>query len=402
MDICTLKSVLAATPSTHTIMLKGPHGIGKTEVIRWLAKNIWHQDCVEFQASQISDVGDLIGLPRINSETGETEFVPPYWYKKDENGNPLPVTLFLDEINRGTTLVTNAMMQLGLDHRILNFKLAPGSHVICAINPGDDGNYDVEEFDPAKMDRFVVYNFTPTVQEWLDWAIESGVNSVVTGYISQYSSDLDPYSNAAAAKTASKSFDGILPSRRTWTHFAAFLDMASEKGLFDGNKGLGILQESCAGYVGQAIAAKFKTYYAQHGTGMDAKALMESKDFEKDFTKKVKGLCKKSKIEAVQLGQSICTYLHEQESRMGTPEKPSDLCHKYADNFFYFLSALDKEIQVEVYTNAVATARGKNHKWTRLVGKGCTLKLKDEKTGEELNALNALYNSIVRIQNEFK
>ena len=154
MDIQTLKMVLAATPNTHTVMLKGPHGIGKTEVIRWLAKNVWHQECVEFQASQISDVGDLIGLPRINSETGETEFVPPYWYKKDEHGNPLPVTLFLDEINRGTTLVTNAMMQLGLDHKILNFKLAPGSHVICAINPGDDGNYDVEEFDDAENDRY--------------------------------------------------------------------------------------------------------------------------------------------------------------------------------------------------------------------------------------------------------
>ena len=191
MDIQTLKMVLAATPNSHTVMLKGPHGIGKTEVIRWLAKNVWHQDCIEFQASQISDVGDLIGLPRINSETGETEFVPPYWYKKDEHGNPLPVTLFLDEINRGTTLVTNAMMQLGLDHKILNFKLAPGSHVICAINPGDDGNYDVEEFDPAKMDRFVVYNFTPETQEWIDWAIDVGINSLVTGYISQFGSDLD-------------------------------------------------------------------------------------------------------------------------------------------------------------------------------------------------------------------
>ena len=74
MDIQTLKMVLAATPNSHTVMLKGPHGIGKTEVIRWLAKNVWHQDCIEFQASQISDVGDLIGLPRINAETGETEF----------------------------------------------------------------------------------------------------------------------------------------------------------------------------------------------------------------------------------------------------------------------------------------------------------------------------------------
>lgn len=371
MNIKTLKTVLAVTPADQTVMLKGPHGIGKTEVVRWLAKEIWHQKCVEFQASQISDVGDLIGLPRINPETGHTEFVPPFWYVKDEKGNPKPVTLFLDEINRGTTLITNAMMQLGLDHRIMQFQLAPGSHVICAINPGDDGNYDVEEFDPAKMDRFVVYNFTPEVQEWIDWAIDNGINSLVTGYISQYSSDLDPYSNGSVAKTAGKTFDGILPSRRTWVRWAKFLDAGLEAGLFEGANGLGILQEACAGYVGQVIAAKFKTYFTQHGTGLDAKALMEAMDFKKDFTKKITALCKKSKVEAVQLGNSVATYLHENEGKMMTGAKPNDLGVKYATNFCEFLKALNPETRVEVYTNSVETARAKGHKWVRSVGLGC-------------------------------
>ena len=317
-------------------------------------------------------MGDLIGLPRINPETGHTEFVPPYWYVKDEKGNPKPVTLFLDEINRGTTLITNAMMQLGLDHRIMQFQLAPGSHVICAINPGDDGNYDVEEFDPAKLDRFVVYNFTPETQEWIDWAIDVGINSLVTGYISQFGSDLDPYSNAAASKTASKgSFDGILPSRRSWVRWSKFLDAGIEANLFEGANGLGILQESCAGYVGQAIAAKFKTYFTQHGTGLDAKALMEAKDFKKDFTKKIAALCKKSKIEAVQLGNSVCTYLHENEGKIMTNGKPNDKGVAMARNYYEFLSALNPETRVEVYTNSVETARTKGHKWVRAVGQAC-------------------------------
>lgn len=372
MNIKTLKTVLAVTPAEQTIMLKGPHGIGKTEVIRQLAKDVWHQDCIEFQASQISDVGDLIGLPRINPETGHTEFVPPYWYVKDEKGNPKPVTLFLDEINRGTTLITNAMMQLGLDHRIMQFQLAPGSHVICAINPGDDGNYDVEEFDPAKLDRFVVYNFTPETQEWIDWAIDVGINSLVTGYISQFGSDLDPYSNAAASKTASKgSFDGILPSRRSWVRWSKFLDAGIEANLFEGANGLGILQESCAGYVGQTIAAKFKTYFTQHGTGLDAKALMEAKNFKKDFTKKIAALCKKSKIEAVQLGNSVCTYLHENEGKIMTNGKPNDKGVAMARNYYEFLYALNPETRVEVYTNSVETARTNGHKWVRAVGQAC-------------------------------
>ena len=371
MNIETLKKVMAATPNTHTLMLKGSHGLGKTEVVREVAKEIWHQECIEFQASQISDVGDLIGLPRINPETKHTEFVPPYWYKTDIKGDPLPVTLFFDEMNRGTTLVTNAMMQLALDHRILNFKLAPGSHIVCAINPGDDGNYDVEEFDAAKLDRFVIYPFTPTAQEWIDWAIEHHVNSLVTGYISQYSSDLDPYSNSSNAKTAGNSFDGILPSRRSWTHFAQFLDSGIEAGLFEGSNGLGLLQEVCAGYVGHAIAAKFKTYFAQHGTGLDAKAIMTAKDFKKDYEKKIKALCKKSKIEAVQLGTSVCTFLHENEDNIATGTKANKQGELMAQNFYDFLMALSPEIRVEVYTNGIETARKKDHKWVRIMGGAC-------------------------------
>ena len=86
---------------------------------------------------------------------------------------------------------------------------------------------------------------------------------------------------------------------------------------------------------------------------------------------------------------------------MGTPESPTERGKKYATNFYYFLSHLAKEIQVEVYTNAVETAREKKQKWTKLVGKSCPIRVKDE-NGIEVNALNALYTSIVRIQNEFK
>ena len=143
----------------------------------------------------------------------------------------------------------------------------------------------------------------------------------------------------------------------------------------------------------------FKTYFAQHGTGMDAKALMEANDFEKEFGSKVEKLCKKSKIEAVQLGQSVCTYLHEQESKMGTAEKPSELAVKYATNWYYFLTHLAKEIQVEIYTNAVETAHDKKYKWTKLMGKACPITV--DNNGTKANALFALYTSIVRIQNEF-
>lgn len=368
MNIKTLKTLLAITPNTHTVMLKGQHGIGKTEVVRWCAEHVWKQECIEFQASQISDVGDLIGLQRINVETGHTEWVPPYWYKADK-----PVTLFLDELNRGTTLVTNAMMQLANDHRLLNFKLPEGSHIIVAINPGDDGNYDVEEFDAAKLDRFVVYNFKPEVQEWIDYALENGVHSLIVSYIGKHSGDLDAYTNAEASKVKSSgSFDGILPSRRSWMKFNAAFKAGLDANIFEGTAGLGLLQEMCAGYVGTVVASKFITHYKQYGTGIDASTIMESKNFEKEFASKIKKMCKTSKAEIIQLGQSVAVYLQEHQAEMvDEKEKVNERGQFLAKNFFNFLSALEPEPRVEIYTQCVTTARKKNIPWVKYCSKGC-------------------------------
>ena len=44
MNIETLKKVMAATPNTHTIMLKGSHGLGKTEVVREHTCRVWYHE----------------------------------------------------------------------------------------------------------------------------------------------------------------------------------------------------------------------------------------------------------------------------------------------------------------------------------------------------------------------
>lgn len=68
------------------------------------------------------------------------------------------VAIFVDEYNRSPKKVRNAVMEL-IQFKSINGKRFPSLRTVwTAINPADDeqNNYDVEELDPAQMDRFVV------------------------------------------------------------------------------------------------------------------------------------------------------------------------------------------------------------------------------------------------------
>ena len=69
-----LKNLLESTPPTHNIMLSGKHGIGKSKIITdfFEAKG---QKVVTLFLGQMSDPGDLIGLPNKDEATGKTVFI---------------------------------------------------------------------------------------------------------------------------------------------------------------------------------------------------------------------------------------------------------------------------------------------------------------------------------------
>ena len=74
-----LLEILEETPANQNIMLMGKHGIGKSQI---LEKFYTAKGCkvVSLFLGQMSDPGDLIGIPHKNEETGHTEFMPPYWF----------------------------------------------------------------------------------------------------------------------------------------------------------------------------------------------------------------------------------------------------------------------------------------------------------------------------------
>ena len=171
-----LLEILEGTPASQNILLVGRHGIGKSEILteHYTKKGL---RVVALFLGQMSDPGDLIGLPARDDVTGHTRFMPPYWWPLEGK----PVALFLDELNRARPEILQSVHDLALNRTLAGRRLPEGSVVISAINAGEE--YQVTDLDPALASRFNVYEFTPEVDEWIAWARKHGVDRRVIAFI---------------------------------------------------------------------------------------------------------------------------------------------------------------------------------------------------------------------------
>ena len=213
-----LLSLLDITPADQNLMLVGNHGIGKSEILTeyFSGKGM---KVVPLFLGQMSDPGDLIGIPNRNDTTGKTEFMPPYWFPLDGK----PVVLFLDELNRARPEVLQTIMDLALNRTLAGRKLPDGSRIISAVNAGDQ--YQLTDLDPALVSRFNVVTFRPTTQEWLLWADKVGVDARVRDFIRENPIWLDK--NPDAKEGVDTGLDKT-PDRRAWKRVSDILKTAGD------------------------------------------------------------------------------------------------------------------------------------------------------------------------------
>ncbi len=192
------------------ILIRGRHGIGKSEVVYQVAKNLG-LPVVERRASQMTE-GDLIGLPdnrdvQVNGIKATT-FNPPDWFV---TACTEPVVLFLDEVDRATPEVRQGIFELTDSRKINGHRLHPDTIIIAAVNGGEHGSqYQVGEMDPAELDRWTVFDLNPTVEDWLAWG-KDNVDQMVWDFINQnrnhlwHTDDFEP--------------NKVYPTPRSWKRF---------------------------------------------------------------------------------------------------------------------------------------------------------------------------------------
>jgi hypothetical protein len=255
-----LLKVLDFTPPEQNIMLVGKHGIGKSRIIAdYFAAR--QRKVVTLFLGQMSDPGDIIGLPAIDrgtTQTGllpetQTLFHPPWWFPVDGK----PIVLFLDELNRARPEILQCVMDLTLNKTIAGRTLPAGTQIISAVNEGEE--YQLTDLDPALVSRFNIYTFNPSVSEWLLWASARKIDGRIIGFIEKNNDCLD---GAIAG-------DGSLeksPDRRAWERVSQLI-----AGVDNIDR---IAEKAIAGIVGNAAALKF-SHFTREAKGVNPLLVLE-------------------------------------------------------------------------------------------------------------------------------
>ncbi len=243
IDSTQLKFILENTPAAQNIMLVGRHGIGKSRILEdfFAARG---EKVVTLFLGQMSDPGDLIGLPHLDEVTGRTEFMLPYWFPTDGK----PVVLFLDELNRARPEVLQTVMDLTLNRKLAGKSLPVGSRIISAVNGGSE--YQLTDLDPALVSRFNIYEFAPSVEDWIIWARDAGLDTRIISFIEENPELLDG-DESTGGENLERS-----PDRRSWERLSKVIEKFSET--------REEVQAMASGIIGYRAAAEFFRFVNNH------------------------------------------------------------------------------------------------------------------------------------------
>ncbi|MFA6939571.1 MAG: ATP-binding protein [Clostridiaceae bacterium] len=197
----TLKSVDLVLSAGEVPLIVGESGIGKTDLAREIAEEKgWSLIVID---GNLLKEGEIGGLPTIEAYTGvshegdkaEKKTTVYAVHNKlreidEEISKGKTVLLFIDEINRCEHTVQQELMNLILNREINGYKLHEGVKILAAMNPsskyGSDFDYQVVDMDAAQENRFVWLYMEPDYIQWIDWAINAGIEQKVIEFIGTF------------------------------------------------------------------------------------------------------------------------------------------------------------------------------------------------------------------------
>ncbi len=311
LDIKTFTLVASKLPASQAVLIRGPHGIGKSQLVKTIAADVTTSDghglpLVDRRLAQMTE-GDIIGLPELVD--GVTRFCPVDWILRACRE---PVVLLLDELNRATIEVQQCAFQLVLDRELNGNKLHPETRIFCAVNASPE--YQVNEMDPALLDRFWTVDLCPTPEDWIEWAEGAGnINSVIIDFIRHYKSHLRHAGKIEPGK--------IYPTPRSWEKLDVALkccgwDPEALAG-FDLPSGFYALS---TGFVGFEASLAFQDFVKNYDAQISAADILDKWEEKKDrvmklsndkhssIIEKIISDCKKNEW-GVDQAKNACTFI---------------------------------------------------------------------------------------------
>jgi hypothetical protein len=165
-----VESILdVAYRARRPLLLEGPTGIGKSELVGQVARKLGIAHVV--LDLSLLEPPDLVGLPVI--EEGRTRYALPRFLPRDGAG-----ILMLEELNRAERYIQQPALQLLTARALHEYVLPPGWACFAAINP-ETGDYQVTPLDAALRARFLAVPVRADRAAWLAWAGANGVHPAV-------------------------------------------------------------------------------------------------------------------------------------------------------------------------------------------------------------------------------
>lgn len=167
-----------ATEDYTPVVVIGKSGIGKTESIAALAKEL-NIGFKELRLSHYQE-SDLVGLPYIQGQKtkhAETDLLP------DSNDEGQGI-LLLDEVTSSQKSMRSAVYQLMDSSRKLGQYVLPKRWLIVCCGNGPEDGGDFRGIEPALMSRGRCMRVEEDLEAWKDWAIKEGVHPIVVAFLS--------------------------------------------------------------------------------------------------------------------------------------------------------------------------------------------------------------------------
>ncbi len=235
------KSLLEAFRVKRPLFLWGPPGIGKSELVEGITKDLGGL-MIDLRLGQMEPT-DIRGIPFYNKEKNVMEFAPPIDLPDAETASQYPiVVLFLDEMNSAPASVQSAAYQLILNRRVGKYVLPDNVVMVAAGNRESDKGVTYRMPTPL-ANRFIHQEMKVDFASWQEWAVMNKIHKDVVGYLSFAKQDLYDFD----AKSASRAF----ATPRSWS----FVSQLLNDGVDDET-----LTNLVAGTVGEGLAVKFMAH----------------------------------------------------------------------------------------------------------------------------------------------
>jgi hypothetical protein len=213
-----LEAVLRlAYRARRAVLLEGPTGIGKSEIVRGVASSLGIGTVV--LDLSLLEPPDLVGLPVIHE--GRTTYAIPSVLPRGGAG-----ILMLEELNRAERYIQQPALQLLTARRLHEYELPPDWVCFAAVNP-ETADYQVTPLDRALRARFMNLCIHADRAAWLAWA---QMHDIHPGII-------------ALAQAHERILDDIPP--RSWTYASQILSSLEAEDLRDGTR----IRDALGGYL---------------------------------------------------------------------------------------------------------------------------------------------------------